>query len=241
MAIFMHKHLINNCGIMCSEFYVNAGKERFCALLNQNGKYALLTNASFYNVGSNTKSTMRIVNELASDRPRYYLAQHTITNAIRGFFAQQQHTGYNLIIDTVSRDHQTCLVIENHKPGSKYRFFALDPNHQGKPSGYSKLAIKIAKAKHFVHQWTSISDNEHGLSYPLTWRFIYLIMAEGYDPINQEHDHAVYNLIRDKQELRPTVSGKSSALDYRVRNRTAEEEVALFVHNQTSNLIWTQL
>lgn len=237
MALLMHKHLTESCGLVESVFYINGGKERFAALLDARGRYALLTNASFYKENSNMKTTTRMINESATTRPRYFLAQNYIRSAVHGFFAKDVHGGYSLIVDTVSRTHQACLVIEKHKPRQPYRFFAFDPNHNALPTSYSDLALKILDTNRFINQWTPKRDNKGGLCYAVTWRFIYLVIAEGYDPINQEHIHSVYDLVKQKSEIKPHVNGKTSAMNYRVRNG---DEVAFVINDENENLIWTK-
>lgn len=61
-------------------------------------------------------------------------------------------------------------------------------------------------------------------------------MDEGYDPIEQEHVRAVYDLIRQKQKEWQAVQGTRIALDYRVR--LATEEVTFILHNNTRDTIW---
>lgn len=71
----------------------------------------------------------------------------------------------------------------------------------------------------------------------ITWRFMYLIMAEGHDAVEREHIHAVYNLRTERQEPRPIVRGKVSALDYQVRGDVPE--VAFVLNGDEQDLIWT--
>lgn len=234
MVLCLHTFFVDQCSCVRSDFIVNkAGK--FGALLNKQTKFALLTNGAAYTKTSPRSNSTRTELENAYERKRYYLAQNTVVNAIYEFFAHPEHNGYRLIIDTSTPQHQTCLVIQSI--GGEYGFFAFDPNHRCKPSGYAPIAQRVAPSCWIIKQWTTSSDNQHGLCSALTWRFIYAIMAENYDPVQHETIHAEYDFISRKATLTRKTDGWRPSIGYKIRKKSS---VALTFNNNCENLVWNE-
>lgn len=168
-------------------------------LINFEAKVAILTQSPRWKgINSRTLGYRIGRDHTKNDRPMYFRTYKTVTQLVSKFF--QKYPEYHLMVDVQNGSHQ-CMLYIVRNPNGLYSFYAYDPNQGEVADMLRNFAKKISTRVEFMAVWTSHSLNKPGLCYSLTWRFIHLIMYEGYNPILNERIGLKYYFTAKRKEI----------------------------------------
>lgn len=169
-------------------------------LINSKTKVAMLLKSARYPTAAHTLA-YRVGHEHTQNEALYYRTYSAIIKMVSAFFSA--YPTYHLMIDVRNSVHQCMLYVVRNgdRASGLYTFYGFDPNQESMASCLFNLCRGISKRAKFMYAWTSCSYNDIGLCYSMTWRFLHLVMFEGYDPILFERIGLKYYFVSKKKQL----------------------------------------
>lgn len=162
-------------------------------------KVALLRYSAAFNV--NSGYTREKQGWDMPDGYKYFLARKSIAVLVSQFFnAAAENMEYSLLVDCTTYIHSCMLFIRRkqvtYRNQPSYIFNAFDPNTTCISECFSKVAKEIAAVSE-INVWAAKHGNADGLCFGLNWRFIYSIMCEGHNPLENEKIVGRYNPVHN--------------------------------------------
>lgn len=149
---------------------------------------------------------------------KYFRAVTSVATMVSTFFnSNEEHMKYSLLVDCTTYVHSCMLFIRRIEgvPANQpsYVFHAFDPNTTCISECFSRVAKQIG-AVDTIKVWSTKKGNTDAVCFGLNWRFIYSIMVEGHDPMENEKIVGLFKVSSNRASPYPNGKKVVSSVGY---------------------------